>query len=459
MAELAAQAKERAMSSAEQLRNDIRVRAGGHLALARDGDPDALNEAGWALVLPADSDQARRNAIKDALQPLLDRRRRQVDNSRYKELLCAPAWTTDEFLGTHGAGPGSAEPDKVPYYVLLVGSPEEIPFSVQYDLGVQYAVGRLHFADLDGYRRYAEGVVRAEREGRTDEPSAAFFGVDGDRSTQRSATELVAPLADLAAAHRPPPWRVSRYVGAQATKQRLKRLLGGDDTPWLLFTASHGLGLFRESDSERQRRVHGALVCQDWPGRGAPTREQFFAAEDLASDVDLRGLIGFHFACFGAGTPVYNSFHDYDRLLSRHLETGERVTDRPFVARLPMSMLERGALAVIGHVDRAWSVAFSWKDPSGRDFRYTTTFEDVVSRLLRGRRAGYAMEYFGLLGATLGARIAALQRDLRNPMASPVSDAQWAYSFLCWHNARNHILLGDPAVRLPVHGPEKAAAP
>ena len=43
--------------------------------------------------------------------------------------------------------PRVVDPRKVPYYLLLLGSPGQVPFDVQYQLGVSYAVGRLDLED------------------------------------------------------------------------------------------------------------------------------------------------------------------------------------------------------------------------------------------------------------------------------------------------------------------------
>ena len=71
-----------------------------------------------------------------------------------------------------------------------------------------------------------------------------------------------------------------------------------------MLTATHGIGF--PADDPRQRAHQGALICQEWPGpqaTGPVPESQYFSADDVPAGADLTGLVAFHFACFGAGTP------------------------------------------------------------------------------------------------------------------------------------------------------------
>ena len=440
-------------------RDEVGVRLGAEFdfPLKEGEDPDDLAQAGWAVVFPfvrKGSDAAgHQAAIREALGPLLALRRAQAargDERRYRECVGPDAYrpgeTKQQFLTRMGAGTGPVDPEKFPYYVLLVASPEEIPYRVQYQLDVQYAVGRLHFDTVDEYARYAANVVDAETRPRAAVRSVALWGVEnaGDRATRASARYLVAPLADYLERDQTD-WQVARFVGEHATKARLAALLGRD-APSLLVTASHGIGF--PAGDPRQRADQGALVCQDWAGpqSGSLTADHYFAGDDIAADADLGGMVGFHFACFGAGTPRHDDF-------SRRSDPPGLVEIAPhaFVARLPQRMLgrARGALACIGHVDRAWASSFLQTDPrrTGSVTAQLAVFESALKRLMEGRCIGHAMDYFDLRYAELASDLASRIEDATKYDIA-VDDHEIAQLWTYANDARDYAVIGDPAVRV-----------
>lgn len=407
-------------------------------------DPKDLAQTGWGVIFAHDADPA----IKAALKPLIDLRRSQasrIKETRYRELIGgSDGDSKTEFLDRNGAGGGGAtDPDQVPYYLLIVGSPESIPFPFQYQLDVQYAVGRLYFDNVDDYARYAQSVVEAESGRVKRAKRAAFFGVanQDDTATMLSASELIAPLAGLMEKDQPS-WKIDSILAADAMKARLAELMGGPDTPALLFTASHGM-LFRNG-SPRQAEHMGALVCGDWPGpsvSGPVPPDWYFSGSDLSAGAALLGLITFHFACFAAATP---QFDDYT---AENETQPKALAPRAFVANLPQRLLAHpkgGALASIGHVDRAWGYSFQ----SANGDAQLRVFKSALKRLMEGHPVGSALEYFNNRYAELSSDLSTTVRSMKYGKKVDPADlsVQWTFN----NDARNYVVIGDPAVRLPL---------
>jgi hypothetical protein len=413
------------------------------------GDETRLDQVGWGVLFAAD-DAARVPAMQEALAPLLALRREQAGD-RYYELDKKQSYRTGEsknaFLKRHQLGPGPVDPGKLPYYVMIVGDPRTISFRFQYQLDVQFAVGRLHFdgdtdqEKLDRLACYARSVVEAERKLESGAlhpaPTAALFGVRNKRDipTAMSSAKLVAPLAGELE-HDVPGWKISTDLNDKADKARLRALVGGADTPALLFTASHGLGLPAGDPNQLARQ--GALVCSDWQGPGYPVApEHMFSAGDLDPHANLIGLIAFHFACFGAGTPEQD---DFSKQAQR-----PAIAAHDFVARLPQTMLSHpggAALAVVSHVDRAWGYSFSW----GGAGEQRAVFRKTLGRMMSGWPAGAALEDLNQRYAEISTLLSGELENIR--FEKQVDNNLLAHYWTANSDARNYVLLGDPAVRL-----------
>lgn len=395
--------------------------------------PWDLAVTGWAVIFAPDVDRR----VKLALRELLEHRRQAASyfHSEYYRELTYNGESVHEFLWKHGARAGVADPDRFPYYVLLVGSPETLPYNFQAELDGHYAVGRIYFQEHEDYANYAHGIVQAEDRPRPlpRTQQVVFFATEheNDPATQRTSRDLLQPLAKSLlepGMH----WEVREVCGTEARKERLRTLLGGAETPALLFAACHGLG-FDEAD-DRQEACQGALVCQDWlgPDEGESISEdEWFAASDVPEEASLRGLVAFLYASYAVGTP------NREDMLGKTKSS----VSRTLISRLPQRLLSHragGALAVIGHVGRAWMPSLSGLSR----IETINPFRNAIRRLLRGHTVGWAMEYLNQ------PYLAFATENFVERAGEEVDEKLTAYLNLMRQDARNIMVFGDPAVCL-----------
>ena len=414
-------------------------------------DPMDLAEAGWAVLFASDADPA----VKEALTPLIDLRKSQVDDDKLCRVFdgaagvrpnqTAGAWAMAK--GVSLAAPVGPRRG-VPFYLLIVGSPQRIPFEFQAQFDLQWAVGRLHFDKLDDYASYAEKVVAYERGSAPVRHRSAAVWIPrnpGDLATPMLAGAVGADF--LGHGEAPPLGQRQRFAATpfigegQATKARLTDIFRGTidgGAPAIVFTGSHGAE-WAIADPAIQQQRQGALVTQEW-SRGLPLqRDHYFSGADLPADANVHGLIAFVFACFGGGCPEKDSYF--------FAADGAKIplTPVPLVASLPQALLARGTLAVIAHVDRAFSYGFEDVMGTPQEQLLRTPLE----LLMKGHRVGMAADPLNLqwsaLAAQLGLALGGNLPGMPQPRSTVVANL-----FIARDDARNYIVLGDPAVRLDI---------
>jgi hypothetical protein len=139
----------------------------------------------------------------------------------------------------------------------------------------------------------------------------------------------------------------------------------------------------------------------------------------------------FMFACYSAGCPALDNYY--------FNKDGSSIpaAPAPLISLLAQKLLAAGALAVIGHIDRAFPYGFV--DASGTP--QVALVRTPLERLMQGWTVGRAIDSF----TTSWSSIAAMLE--KNP---PTVQAAALKLHIARDDARNYIVLGDPAVRLRV---------
>jgi hypothetical protein len=438
---------------------DAPARANSQGTLAPDASVDDLNDlsqTGWAVLFASDADPA----ISLQLQPLLDLRKQQVERdlppgqpSRFRIFEGAdpykggvlPNQEASDWARMRGVNFTSpVDPDKVPYYLLIVGSPARISFDFHSTFKLQWLVGRVYFDDITDYGRYAAAVVAYETSAWKPMPAknAAVWltANQGDIATAMLSGAVAGEFRDGT-----PPlgarsncgFTLDCFVGEAATKQQLTDILAGKaphGDPAVVFTGSHGSEFAMPADpaaEELQRQQQGSLITQEWTPNTPVSSACNFTAADIPAANTLPGTMVFLFACYSAGCPAFDNYY--------FNKDGSSIpaAPAPLISLLAQKLLAAGALAVIGHVDRAFPYGFV--DVNGTP--QVALIRTPLERLMQGWTVGRAIDSFTTAWSSISAM---LEKD------PPTVQAVALKTHIARDDARNYVALGDPAVRLRV---------
>ncbi|WP_437586788.1 hypothetical protein [Sorangium sp. So ce1000] len=416
------------------------------------GDPDDLEEQRWGVVAPEGAAGDRLIAL---VQPLIDARREAQGGHEVMIFRVPAAMSAEEAARWRKQrfDVGAELARGLPRYQLILGDLHEVPLALQQHQATDGFVGRLCFREERAYEAYVDKVLRWEKARAEAAGSAAFFTVrDGTAATtigHRSLAEPaiaqlgrykldVADLGDQGDQGEPSP---------DAFLEAVKR-----PEPTMLFSISHGAGAPRggwKSEND-QRDRQGAMSF----------RRDKLSGGDLGGAPFLPGGIWFMLACYGAGTPDVSAYRHWLERLKRSGHFGGQTDavlaglpqggQRPFIARLPQVVLANpnGPLAVMGHVDLAWTYSFQERD-TGIALSRPSKFVEVVRATLETSRVGSSFRELLKASLLTNVELTSLYDSAERLGAAP-DPARLGHLWMLRQDLSGYVLLGDPAVRLPV---------
>lgn len=404
-------------------------------------------DVGWGLVLPENPDLEKKDRATavDApapIQALLDARagapvfrydatweHRHTKLRRY-----FPDGTAQD-PAIVGSAAGVAK-GRVPRYLLIYGSPRDIPWDFQLTLNATHFVGRL---DLEGdaLSNYVDALLSGWAHAPTDPFAQVVWGVDNQTGdiTRLMRDGIARPLerkyagdADLS-----PTW----FETDGATTAKLIEALEASK-PGLVITTSHGvttplgdllalgnaLGLPVGVDDVA---IDPAALVAAWPPAGAIWYARACCSAGADAETGYDGLVK-------AGGSV-------DRVLRGVARLGA------VTSPLPRALLgaKNPLRAFVGHVEPT----FDWtiRDPRTKQLLTTSVIDAFYQRLFSGSPIGHALEKVHIEGSQL---IHLYEKAMRAFNAGEDTLGTALATKLVARDHERVVILGDPTVALPL---------
>ena len=400
-------------------------------------------DVGWGLVLADRDDVSPADKARglDAPAPVRDLLAARADAPvlRYRPDL------DDEKLARYFEDGSRQDPEiglsdfgvakgRLPLYLLIVGSPGEVPWRLQFALNRRHHVGRLDLPE-PGLRRYVDALLSGWEDQDSDVGHALVWSVGFDDITRTMDATVAKVVAD--AMGKDDELTVTRLEGPAATCQALVDALAAH-RPSVVVSSSHGkTGPLGKTDE--MRASLGLPVDDD---------RTTLVVETLLAAWQPAGAIWYAQACCSAGS---NDGTSYDGLLEPG-SLADQVTRAvgelgAAVAPLPTALLgaEKPLRAFVGHVEPTFDWTLVQQDTG--QFLTAGLTEAWYPALYRRKPLGLALDehYRGVgeLYAKLTSALddVALMKDGARDRAT--------YFRLTATDRQGLVVLGDPTVMVP----------
>jgi hypothetical protein len=340
-----------------------------------------------------------------------------------------------------GAGPrGTNGSDSLPFYLLIYGSPADIPWSVQYVLNQACFVGRL---DLTGValERYVTSLIAGWKDSSCQPNRPVVWATDDGSGdiTGLMRRSIAEPIHAKLAADGDIGANATLLAAAAATSDALTTQLK-DRKPALVVSTSHGLTEPLDNPAAMTARL-GALV---------DVGKQVLDPAALLGAWQPDGAIWYCHACCSAGGDSSTSYDGLtpagspvDRVLRAVAAGGATI------APLPKALLgaERPLRAFIGHVEPT----FDWtlRAPDTGQMLTTSLVEAIYDGLHQKTPETVGMAFqrsFRTVGQLLGQWVQMRQDVVRNVPQADVAALRLQLAAL---DRQGMVILGDPTVSPP----------